>query len=777
MAVIRLYLLLLLCAPLTLLAQIQDVSDKRVKRIDIIVERATGEVDATSIRNQLKTKVGEPFSQLDFDEDLKTLSAEYDRVEPKIEPEDGQVAITLRLWPRPTLRSIEWQGNDHISDRKLVKELGISPGTTFDRAAFNKAFHKLQDLYIKKGFFQAELSYRVEQLPDENGVNVIVSVHEGKSGRIKKIVFQGLSKKEQSDLLELVRSKKYFFLTSWMTHAGTYHQEMVDQDRYVVLNYLQNQGYADAKVNLEVLDKPRGDGIILVFRVDRGRPYTFGRISFDGNTLFEDEQIAKQMKVRRGDPYSPEALRDAQKRLTDLYGSKGYIEALITYEPHLVPGVESYNVDFNIEEGEKFRVGVVKVFGTQRTQQDVLRNEMRFTPGEVFDIGKLQATEQYLRNMDYFETVNVYSIRPSDDPLLGPGYRDIYVEVEEKATGSFGLNFGYSSLENVFAGIEITERNFNINGLQCLFQEGPGVLRGGGELAQAKLNLGRKQTSVQLNWAKPYFMNTCWVVSLQLDRSINKRVSDAYTLRSTSFNAMATYPVNQFLSYGVHYRLSYTDTDLRKDPKEVAKLLERQGQNQGAISAVGVNFLYNSVDYRHTRGFRSNLSAEYAGVYGTYYFARFGYENTLYISLRDFACLKLYGDLRFVQPLMHHRNDIPLTERLMLGGESTMRGFANYAVGPVYAGSLDPRGGFSSLLLTAEVNKVFFEQLQGFLFTDGGYVSYSPWTFKHLEWSVGFGCRLNLMGQMPMTFGWGFPLNPRRKNEIQRFFFAMGGRF
>src|SRR6185436_2888263 len=73
---------------------------RRVDRIDIQAENLpTGaSFDARPILEKLNTKVGDPFSQLVFDSDLKALSSEYDRIEPQVEVNNGEVFITVKVW-------------------------------------------------------------------------------------------------------------------------------------------------------------------------------------------------------------------------------------------------------------------------------------------------------------------------------------------------------------------------------------------------------------------------------------------------------------------------------------------------------------------------------------------------------------------------------------------------------------------------------------------------------------------------------------------------------
>ncbi len=762
-------------------AQIQQYSDMPVGGIEF-VWNAPGKstLEQRTLLAQMNTKVGVKFSQLDFDEDLKHLSEEYDRVEPSVSVRSGEIYLTIKLTPRPIVHELVFEGNERISSKKMKKELDLKTGAIFDRHTFNVDFNKLRDLYTKKGFFEAELSYRVEPIKGMSAVDIIVTVNEGRTGHIRGLGFTGFSRKEKQELLEEVHTKKRFALTSWMTQQGTYHEEMVEQDRFVVLNYLHNKGYADADVRVDVTEAPDGRGIIVTFFANRGERYSFGQSTFDGNTLFSDEEVQERIIFKKGEPYSPEQIRDTVKWINDLYGAQGYIDATANYEPRLVPEERAYDVHFTITEGRQCKVGMVRVFGNRNTQERVILHESRLIPGETFDLRRLEQTEAVLQNIGYFETVNVYAVQSPQEVELGPDYRDVHIEVEETATGNFGVFGGASTDENVFAGVELVEKNFNWRGLFNMRGRGPAALRGGGEFLRARANFGKGQTSYTLSWTKPFFKDTCWVVGFDLDRSINGLKSDDYRIRKSGFSLRADYPINRFVRFGTHYRFRYEDVTL-KNKDQADEQLQEQAKNQGTISAFGTTLAYDSVDYWHTRGLQSMLATEVATHPGKFNFFSFSYLNAFYYPLIERIIFKGRFDARFIQPLFDTTSPgIPLGERLFLGGEGSVRGYRPYSLGPQFAINKDePKGGLSSMLLSAELKRCIVPRVDGFAFVDGGYVSGNVWTVSEMRWSVGLGARIEVMNGVPLIIGLGYPLNVKRgqHDDVRHFFFSVGGRF
>src|SRR5690554_1550037 len=124
MRLIKSYALLsiLLASYTAPLAAAEIFEDRKVHHIEVVIDSEDGtRVDPAPILSRLKTKEGDDFSQLTFDSDLKTLADEYDRVEPNIQLENGQVSITIHIVPKPLIHQIVWNGNVQYKTSTLQK--------------------------------------------------------------------------------------------------------------------------------------------------------------------------------------------------------------------------------------------------------------------------------------------------------------------------------------------------------------------------------------------------------------------------------------------------------------------------------------------------------------------------------------------------------------------------------------------------------------------------------------------------------------------------------
>jgi len=744
-----------------------------------------------SVKARLKTRVGFPFSQVTFDEDLKTLAHELDWVEPTVEVVNGGIELTLTVWERPMIRSIRFYGNQNAADSELLSELDICEATIFDRNAFVKAFRKLKPYYIKMGYFEADVSYNIVRDPCGTEVDIEIFVKEGRSGRIKHIYFCGFEDEEMYEIMELMVTKRWDIFTGVFGNGGNYNEEMVQYDQFQIINYLQNRGYADARVSIDVSEDRKPCWLSICITADKGDRYRFGKVTYKGNCIFNDEIIEKLIYPEEGAIFAPDAVRDTIKDIQDAYGVRGHIEAVIDDDLNLHADCPIYDVHFEIDEGEPYRVGLIKVFGNNYTLTRVILHETLLRPGEVFNTVKLRFTEERLRNIGYFKRVNVYGVRSSGESCLGDNYRDIHIEVEEGPTGNLGAFLGMSTGSDFFGGFNITEKNFRIAGLapSSIKKYGWRGLKGDGEYAHFTATLGQKTDSYVLSWTKPYFYDTPWAVGIDLDRSFNGALSQDYDIISYGISVHAKRALNAFVLAGVNYRIRnsnvYADSELKNTTE-----FEREKGRQGLISAIGASISYNSTNHplRPTDGFHSRIDGEFVGLGGHRHYASLSYLNSLYHPFGSKGYFRVRADFKFLQPFDRDGNEpvkanqglatIPLDERYFLGGDTMVRGYRPYAIGPKFYGTTDPQGGLSLAYLSLEYDWQLFSRADLFLFADAGSLSPRTWTFGYLNCSAGYGAKLQILdGAPPLVLGMGYPLNAREKGDVKRFFISLGAKF
>ena len=795
----RILLSLLFSSMISPLISAELYDDKKVSHIEIVVDAPDiqSSIDPKPILSRMKTREGDHFSQLTFDSDLKTLAEEYDRVEPSLKVKDGKVYIEIRVTPKPLIHQIIWSGNKQLGTSTLQEELDIKPNTVFDRNAFNKAFNKVKELYFKKGYFESQLSYSIQPVEGSPQVDILVEVEEGSPGYIKRIIFSGFSPEEQKEIEEQMYLKKYNFLFSWLSGTGIYRDEALEQDRMTILNYLQNKGYADARVDILHSDDPQSGKLIIEIIAEKGQVYHFGPVHFQGNNLISAEDLKKRCTITEGDPFSPEKMRATAQAVKDFYGQKGYIDANVQFEAELKEDRPIFEIHFSIDEGEQYKVGLVHIFGNFSTKNNVILRESLLVPGETFDSRKLKATQDRLEAIGYFKSVNVYAVRTPDDVGLGENHRDVYIEVEETSTGNVSLFMGFSSADDVFGGLDLTERNFNIRGLPRALTGKISDLRGGGEFFHTRATVGKKQNNILLSWMDPYLNDSLWRLGTEVSRTFSE-LQEHMRVVTYGGSVYTNYPLSTFWTVGMRQRLRHSKDHLSIDPAGSSPEAERSVAEQralldqkGLVSAFSGNLSYDSTDnpYKPHRGWRSYFETEIAGIGGNYQFFKTSYTNSIYFPVTKKGTLKFRADFKYLIPFgKTNRNNVPYSERFFLGGETTVRGYKPFLLGPVIhllndEGKLKatdtPKGGLSSSLLSLEYNYELFRMLDLFAFVDVGSVTFGKVAINDIRPTTGVGIRLDIGNRTPIMVGWGIPLvrEDRHNHKWQKVFFSMGGQF
>lgn len=774
-----------------------------IKNISIQLEGSDldSSFDSMLILEKLKTKVGSSFSQSVFDEDLKMLFTQYDQVDSEIIPSKNGLNIVIKLSQYSRIATIEWIGNKAFKSKALKKELDVKEGEIFNRYEFNKKFNKLKEYYIKKGYFESQLSYTFKQVPKTNQVAIVISILEGRSGVIESLVLNGFTPEQEKKIHELIYTKKYNLFLSWFKGTGRVQEEALEQDRLIILNLLQNEGYADAKIDIQVTDSLKNPSLLVItVNAEHGPLYRYGQITFKGNTIFSGEVLERLFLIHPGDPYSPENIYKTTEAIREFYGKKGYIDTKVQSEVQLLEDGSIYNVTFEIEESLKYKIGFIHVTGNKNTTTEVILRESKLVPGELFNTTRLKISQLRLQNIGYFQKVSVYPVKSGDESLEGENYRDIYIEVEEKGTGHASLFFGLNATQSIFGGLDIYETNFNIGGFAKLFRDGLGAFRGGGQFAQARVQIGSKERVYLLTWMTPYFLDTSWRFGSDIYLNHSQLQSKSYQINSYGGSLFADYPLSPYWTLGTKYRLKYARVDLSPamieedvpaSEPEVNKLIKKSpltptNARHGIVSAISTSLKYDSTDriIKPTKGLRSSLEVEYAGLGGSFDFLKYSYVNNYYQQLWSRGFIKYRWEARFIQPLRKTPTpeSIPLSERFFIGGENSVRGFRPFCLGPLFDKQIDydtpnPMGGIGYALGSVEYLHEINSLLDVFGFIDAGSISLQKFHLSKVYMSYGFGIRLEVLPNIPLTLGVGFPVNPDQKNQVKKQFFSLGMQF
>ena len=700
---------------------------------------------------------------------------------------DG-VRVTIVVSERPILTEVRYEGYDGISLEKLKEQVTISLQTFIDLRAVSAAATKLQQYYFSEGYADARV-IPVTKAGAVGAVSVTFLIEEGKRGKIRAVDFEGNQQVARKRLRKAITTKQYFWLTSWMTNAGIYKQDELDQDAERLRDFYLNEGYVQVQIGTpRVLPLPDRKGFTVVFPIVEGERYTVDRIRLTGHTIFSTAELTDGLALHEGDIFRRNLLRQDITGLTDRYGERGY--AFVDIRPQFVPHPDTRGIDltYEIREGLPVTVREITIEGNDKTYDNVIRRELRVAEQEVVNTKLLKRSFQRINNLNFFENVEILPNPIGDDQM------DIRVRVKEKPTGTFSVGGGYSSVDGPVFQSDITQGN----------------LFGRGQLLRARLEKStRRTTNYTLTFREPYLLDRAVSGtadlfsqerkyttykdgraggSLSLGKSFGEYVSASlsYTRETTKiFDLSTTNPTLPSCPTGLTCPPdSLVDPNPSDNLTPLAPTVVVRAAERGntTTSSVGLSVARDTRDFAFDprEGQRHSLSVEYAGGFlkGDNRFYRVVSDHSVFFPVVWNTVFSLHLRLGYLGG-----TEIPFSQRFVVGGINTVRGF-DYGK----AGRVDPRtgeifGGNKEVIFNAEYvfPLVTEAKMKGVIFFDAGrafddqgrfdlagnvlvgpggrpFSSGERMRVGDLRYSAGFGIRM-LLPIGPIRLEWGYNLD------------------
>ena len=734
-----------------------DVEGKNVSAV-VIRFAGSASVDEARLRSFISMREGEAYSTEKSNNDIGSLyqSGLINDVRVLAEPDGNSIRVIYEVTTRGTIVAVGFAGNTIFSDQKLAKETKLKVGGALSDEAILSARRNLETYYRGYGYPDVTITHRTQPSESGQGVDLIFIIEEGGKNEIRNIRFEGNNTYDSRTLRKQMKVKEKGWF-SWISKSGRFEVEQLDQDVEAVLDYYRTRGYLRASSPGARRD-PVGDGRVdLVIPINEGEKYTVEGVGFGRMTVFKPEELDPALSLNGGDGYSSKKMRDDIKMIRSYYGSRGYADALVT--PDIKDaGPNKVTIFYKITEGSRYSVGRVNIEGNTKTKDKVIRREMPLKPGDPFNSVELETAKSRLEGLGYFSSVDVDA-----QPGRG-GYRDINVLVEERRTGSVSAGIGFSSIDSIVGFVNLEQSNFDIMN--------PWSFTGGGQRFAANLRLGSERSDFSVSLVEPWFMDRQLALGGELFYKDSQYYSDFYEQTNAGAEVFIRKPLGEKSSIRLGYRLENVSVDL--DPA-VASLSKKSVANGGPPSlllqddgdflrsALAANFVYDSRDatIETRKGEKIDIGATLAGTGLGGDVDIFGLTLTgqKYWNLRWDSVLSVNGELAFVDAT---DGNVPVFDRLFLGGGRTLRGFEFRDVGPRDPVTGEVVGGQSLGFLSAEYTVPIIDNVRAAVFYDLGFVNADSWDLSasDLYHDIGVGVRLKLpISPVPIALDYALPID------------------
>lgn len=725
---------------------------------DIIVE-GTRKVEKEAILEKISLKKGVVVTNYLLKRSLQQIYAMkyFDSVEAHRENRKGADVLVFKLKEKPIIAKIKFEGNDEVTADDLKEVLKTKEFSILDVNSVQADVKALGKTYEEKGFYLAQVSYRVDKAKGDN-VNLVFTVKEFDKVRVKKVTFLG-NRAFSDDELKGIMETQEEGLFSFMGSSGNFKEFNFQTDIERIKYFYNNKGYLQVNLGApEITVSEDKKWVFITLKINEGPQFSINEVSFQGELLFPETKLRESIKTEKENIYSEEILRKDIQFLTEMYQDKGYAFANVLRTLKIVPGENRVNVQFSFEKGKIAYFGKISVKGNTKTRDKVVRRELRIKEGVKFSGSALRRSKENVNRLGFFEPgsviFNTITNKERDDVL------DVEIQVKERNTGQLSLGAGYSTATGEFLQASISQNNF----------------RGLGQTLRFSLNWAAQRRTFSLGFTEPYLFDTLWTAGGEIS-STNNQLNNGFSFKRNALNLRVGYPIFDYTRLFLTYKIEDTEIESAVDPTiNVAT-------ENGLASIVKSTIVRDTRNNRFepSRGYYTSYSIEYAGVGGDKKWVK--NETDLRYFYNVFGDLVLRTRLYGAKLNREDGRPIPRTEKFTLGGSRNLRGYTFEAIGPKQT-VIDNNGflrTFNSGGLFATFTSIEFEHplareagLKWVVFFDAGHAG--EYDNIKLYKDYGFGFRwFSPIGVLRFEFG--YPLGQEGQNAGSQFHFDIGQLF
>src|SRR5258708_21233813 len=337
------------------------------------------------ILTNMKTTVGQPYSETTVEDDVRALYATGLVTNVRIygEPLPDGVKVIVVVQTRVTLAGVYIQGNERVKVARIRREINLKINSPLDEQILEQARQKIVELYQKRGFADVDVQYKLTTNEDQGTATVTYAISEGAKATVRHIRFFGNQALKASRLRKEMKTQQSNPL-GFITGAGRLSSVQLDDDVQKLKALYQDNGYAEVQITDVKIERVNPKKVDIFISINEGPQFHIHAVTIEGIQIVTEANFRKVIKVTEGQVFSPGKLEKDIKQFEDAYGIAGYADAKVAVQTSPA-GPALRNLHYKNEEGIKSYLDPIKINPHTPPKNKEIPPKLLLPPPPLFD--------------------------------------------------------------------------------------------------------------------------------------------------------------------------------------------------------------------------------------------------------------------------------------------------------------------------------------------------------------------------------------------------------
>ena len=537
---------------------------------------------------------------------------------------------------------------------ELKKNLKLKPRQSFNEFLLTEELKSFKLILKNLGFYFAKVEPLVVEVAN-NMVDINYKIELGEKAKIKKITFLGDKIYKDRKLRNIIVSEEYKI---WKFISGKkfLNEDLINIDKRLLKNFYLNNGYYNVQINSSFAKLVNNNQFELIYNIKPDDKIFFNDLKINFPTDFNQsnfENLSETLNNLKGKPYSINAVENILEEIDIIATREEFKTVSAELNEEIVEN--KLNIIFSIDEGDKFIVEKINIFGNNITNENVIRNQLEIDEGDPFNLILSKKSENNIKSLNFFR-----SVETNINDGTQPNSKIININVQEKPTGEISAGAGIGTSGGTIAA-SVKENNYLGKGLAL----------------QASATLTTDTLKGIFSVSNPNYKNTDKSVFFNVQATeIDRLTENGYKTNKTGFGFGTDFELLKDLNFGI----SNTNYYEKIDTNNKASTRRKSQEGDYWDTFVKLNFFYDKRNqkFKTTDGFFSNYSVDVPLLSDNNTLTN-SYDYKIYKELYENNISSFSFFLKSANSITG--DDIKLTERLTVPSRK-LRGFERNKVGP-----------------------------------------------------------------------------------------------